>query len=68
MTQPLRLDTKRLGRILPWMQRYVKDRKYAGSSILIYENGHENTTLPQDFAIMSALCPLNAIASCVSIP
>ena len=41
MTQPLRLDTKRLGRILPWMQRYVKDRKYAGSSILIYENGHE---------------------------
>ena len=50
MTQPLRLDTENgWGCILPWMQRYVKDRKYAGSSILIYENGHENTTQPQDF-------------------
>ncbi|CUJ95378.1 Esterase EstB [Ruegeria denitrificans] len=34
-------DTNRLGRITNWMQRYVDERKYAGSSLLVKHNGSE---------------------------
>lgn len=35
------LDPTRLGRIADWMDRYVEDRKYPGSSILIARGGDE---------------------------
>ncbi|WP_170769750.1 serine hydrolase domain-containing protein [Ruegeria lacuscaerulensis] len=35
------LDPSRLGRIPMWMQRYVDERKYAGSSVLIHHQGQE---------------------------
>ncbi|MCV2889980.1 serine hydrolase domain-containing protein [Ruegeria aquimaris] len=43
MTGPIsrKLDTTRLGRIGEWMQRYVDQRKYAGSSVLISQSGEE---------------------------
>lgn len=43
MTSPIsrKLDTTRLGRIAEWMQRYVDQRKYAGSSVLISQSGEE---------------------------
>lgn len=43
MTGPTsrKLDTTRLGRIAEWMQRYVDQRKYAGSSVLISQSGEE---------------------------
>lgn len=43
MTSPIsrKLDTTRLGRIGEWMQRYVDQRKYAGSSVLISQSGEE---------------------------
>lgn len=34
-------DTARLDRIKPWMQRYVDERKYPGSSVLISRGGDE---------------------------
>ncbi|MBV1926791.1 MAG: beta-lactamase family protein [Rhodobacteraceae bacterium] len=34
-------DTARLDRIKPWMQRYVDERKYPGSSVLITRGGDE---------------------------
>lgn len=34
-------DPDRLGRIRDWMQRYVDARKYAGSSLLIHQDGAE---------------------------
>ena len=34
-------DFKRLNLLKPWMQRYIDERKYPGSSILIYLNGKE---------------------------
>lgn len=34
-------DTARLNRIKPWMQRYVDERKYPGSSVLIKRHGDE---------------------------
>ena len=34
-------DHKRLNRISAWMQRYVDERKFAGSSILIKRYGHD---------------------------
>lgn len=36
-----KLDPKRLKIIAGWMQRYVDDRKYPGSSILIHQHGQE---------------------------
>ncbi|WP_170557323.1 serine hydrolase domain-containing protein [Ruegeria atlantica] len=35
------LDTARLNRIRDWMQRYVDERKYAGSSLLLTQHGSE---------------------------
>ncbi len=35
------LDTDRLGRIADWQERYVAERKYAGSSVLIARGGEE---------------------------
>ncbi|MCE8508356.1 beta-lactamase family protein [Ruegeria pomeroyi] len=35
------LDTGRLGRIAGWMQGYVDRRRYAGSSVLVSQGGHE---------------------------
>lgn len=35
------LDSQRLNRIKAWMQRYVDTRRYAGSSVLIREQGEE---------------------------
>ncbi|AAV95236.1 beta-lactamase family protein [Ruegeria pomeroyi] len=35
------LDTGRLGRIAGWMQSYVDRRRYAGSSVLVSQGGHE---------------------------
>ncbi|WP_170394096.1 serine hydrolase domain-containing protein [Ruegeria arenilitoris] len=34
-------DTNRLSRIADWMQRYVEERKYAGSSLLVKHKGSE---------------------------
>ncbi|WP_170324910.1 serine hydrolase domain-containing protein [Ruegeria arenilitoris] len=34
-------DSKRLSRITDWMQRYVDERKYAGSSLLVKHKGTE---------------------------
>jgi len=34
-------DTARLNRINTWMQRYVDERKYPGSSVLVYRGGQE---------------------------
>ena len=34
-------DTARLDRIKPWMQRYVDERKYPGSSVLVKRGGDE---------------------------
>ncbi len=42
MTQrTLTFDTNRLNRIATWMDSYVADRKFAGSSVLINRNGQE---------------------------
>lgn len=35
------LDKTRLDRIKPWMQRYVDERKFAGSSVLVNQSGAE---------------------------
>jgi CubicO group peptidase (beta-lactamase class C family) len=35
------IDVDRLGRIATWMDRYVEDRRYAGSSVLIKRGGQE---------------------------
>ena len=36
-----KFEPSRLNRITDWMQRYVDERKYAGSSLLIKHNGEE---------------------------
>jgi len=41
MTQRYTPDPTRLDRIRPWMQRYVDERKFAGSSLLITQSGDE---------------------------
>ncbi len=37
----LTFDQTRLDRIATWMNRYVEERKFAGSSVLIYRGGQE---------------------------
>lgn len=39
--QELGFDTSRMGRIADWMDRYVAERKYPGSSVLIARGGQE---------------------------
>jgi CubicO group peptidase (beta-lactamase class C family) len=41
MTPRYVLDSRRLDRIKPWMQRYVDERRYPGSSVLIQQSGRE---------------------------
>ncbi|SPJ28805.1 Esterase EstB [Falsiruegeria mediterranea M17] len=41
MTLQFEFDPTRLNRIATWMDRYVSDRKYAGSSVLIQRGGDD---------------------------
>ena len=40
-SESLRFDPARLGRLSTWMERYVTERKFAGSSVLINRAGEE---------------------------
>jgi len=41
MTAGYSIDSNRLNRIKPWMQAYVDERKFAGSSVLVRRGGEE---------------------------
>ena len=40
-TEKLGFDPDRLNKITDWMQRYVDEKKFPGSSLLINRNGSE---------------------------
>jgi len=57
--EKLGFDPDRLNRITDWMQRYVDEKKFPGSSLLIKRNGSEVFYSNVGIEIFQMVCHLN---------